>query len=811
MDTSSADLERLQLKLRDLDNDSGNAILRALHEEHKNLLDQLEQLRQKRSIFENSKSKLSLEAQSSKRNIGELELSRSQAQADLVLNESSLNGLLNRIKDEGPSADPSFIKTLQEEIEAMNSAIAAKSNEIAELNHEKERFQEQMEICSAKISSSRSTLHDLNTGVDRHKSQLLHLSRAQHENQRIYGEGVPKLLDHLKQTQVAALFKEKPIGPLGLYVTLKDTKWKYALEAIIGRFMANFIVFTYEDREVLQSFMKKFGCTNQIILKRHYIGQFREPPAGFLTAYRVCDFGDRNVADVLCILSNFERLLLCNDRKEAMEFLTDASYGSRGLPNADAAFTIDAAKVTNSDSSQTYFSYGASKTCRYFDNLETQVRQATLALENDTSKLRATQEELTSFNDSLKKLKSEAGLLNAKLSAFHEERSELMSLIGQKQGALELEAERISDVALFSEQQESDVENFKKKIARLRSQLGQMTNRDAELVRNHQSIIAEIASIDEQLRALDSTIADVTVLLEELLGKLGSVDNSKRKREQRKQKLEEDIASAEHHRQKLVERYSVAEENARGLAEEPPDNINDRPKTETIRRELEALVKFLANQSINPEDITNLVATVTLKREKLAASKDTCGHWRSYLSRLCLAVKGRYCRLVEFRRLISIQSQLYFCFFMSHRGFNGKLLFDHEMRSLKISVAIAEDSSGSYDGKEVKTLSGGEKSVATTCFLLALWNSMESKLRCLDEFDVFMDQVNRDTILKMLLEFAKSAFNTSSNMGVNNSASCRPCNSAQYIFITPQVLSLDATSLAGAFVKILKMRDPIRD
>lgn len=66
---------------------------------------------------------------------------------------------------------------------------------------------------------------------------------------------------------------------------------------------------------------------------------------------------------------------------------------------------------------------------------------------------------------------------------------------------------------------------------------------------------------------------------------------------------------------------------------------------------------------------------------------------------------------------------------------------------------------------------------------------MGSPIRCLDEFDVFMDSVNRDRSMNMIIQAARRSIGR------------------QFIFITPQAMNnVDQDS----DVKIIRMRDPER-
>ncbi|KAF8816544.1 hypothetical protein BYT27DRAFT_6398736 [Phlegmacium glaucopus] len=127
---------------------------------------------------------------------------------------------------------------------------------------------------------------------------------------------------------------------------------------------------------------------------------------------------------------------------------------------------------------------------------------------------------------------------------------------------------------------------------------------------------------------------------------------------------------------------------------------------------------------------------------------------------------------------------------LSNRGYYGKILFNHDQTTLALRVQTDDQlqTQGTKD-KDPRSLSGGEKSFSTICLLLSLWDSIGCPLRCLDEFDVFMDAVNRRISMKMMIETA----NTS--------------DKKQYVLITPQ----DMTNVQlGPTVRVLRMSDPER-
>jgi chromosome segregation ATPase len=81
---------------------------------------------------------------------------------------------------------------------------------------------------------------------------------------------------------------------------------------------------------------------------------------------------------------------------------------------------------------------------------------------------------------------------------------------------------------------------------------------------------------------------------------------------------------------------------------------------------------------------------------------------------------------------MSINAKLAFTYLLSERMFRGTLTIKNETKTLDMTIE-PDITRKSNDGRQTATLSGGEKSFATICLLLSIWEAMGSPIRCLDE------------------------------------------------------------------------------
>lgn len=129
---------------------------------------------------------------------------------------------------------------------------------------------------------------------------------------------------------------------------------------------------------------------------------------------------------------------------------------------------------------------------------------------------------------------------------------------------------------------------------------------------------------------------------------------------------------------------------------------------------------------------------------------------------LAQTLESRKMQLKSFRLYVGLKARHNFKKMVQTRSFEGRLKIDHGLREIDIlvdttgkAVNQGDEKSGDDAYQSVVGLSGGEKSFSNACFVTSMWEAMDCPLRCMDEYDVFMDAMNRTVTTKMLIDIAR--------------------------------------------------------
>ena len=83
------------------------------------------------------------------------------------------------------------------------------------------------------------------------------------------GDRVKTLLTRIEAAVRQGIFSQRPIGPLGVHLSLADDKWALAVETAIGRCFNDFLVANMRDLNVMKvscKYCNPAGCTKATVL-----------------------------------------------------------------------------------------------------------------------------------------------------------------------------------------------------------------------------------------------------------------------------------------------------------------------------------------------------------------------------------------------------------------------------------------------------------------------------------------------------------------------------------------------------------------
>ncbi|KAJ6115128.1 hypothetical protein N7486_000906 [Penicillium sp. IBT 16267x] len=583
--------------------------------------------------------------------------------------------------------------------------------------------------------------------------RLRNLRKENGQRRGGYHEKLPTLKRAIHQEKS---WTAPPIGPVGDHITLLKAKWSSILENALGPTLDSFIVASKRDQNTLSNIMRKVGCVCPILIGSggDIDTSASEPDPRYDTALRVLEIDHPMVRRQLIINHSVEQMLLIEKLEEASAALFD---GERPI-NVKRCFCIDAKDRRKGH----HLSYNRSGDPNQapvgtFNGIPRMKSDA-------ASQISAQEEVIQDLRRQLNDLKQEhqsarSYVQSCKQALTRHERTENELKVAMQR--MEDESEALRD-ALEKENAEEDGRLDSLQVALQEAEADKELNEgsftDARIAMEKQ-----VQRLKEARQELAAQTNEVNVLKENarvaesersvVSNKRLEILSEKNAAIARIQKQREDRDKIHAKKEELVERVLSYIEKASLVSARV--SVDEGETAESLDHRLHRLQNDLKrfNQQLGASREEIAAEAGRAEAAYLQAMKQIEEH-TAIAQQLKNTLHDRKKRWEIFRSHISSRAKAQFTYLLSERSFRGRLLTDHNKKLLDLQVEpdITKDDS---TGRGAKTLSGGEKSFSQVCLLLALWEAMGSPIRCLDEFDVYMDHINRKMAIDMLMMAAR--------------------------------------------------------
>ncbi|KAI0269879.1 P-loop containing nucleoside triphosphate hydrolase protein [Gloeopeniophorella convolvens] len=594
-----------------------------------------------------------------------------------------------------------------------------------------------------------------------------------------------RLDDVLRRIDRMRWHGQKPLGPLGVYVKVKDQSWANLLRSNLGGHMASFAVTDSRDLPVLKGLLKESGnpSINVFVTEVDLFDYSQgEPAPHYTTILRVLDISNEFVVRILINQAKIERTLLAKTRREADEMLRQMTTGGQCL-------TGDLYRVTR-------FSDGGGQSQPLHGLRQGDPRNLLFSNQNAEAQLQHWQEQcaqadakLVELNKHVAQLRSQHHQAQQSMEAQKRQCNLIHRQLGEARVTRDsLQVEINDNVLVETAGLDETLRELETDRESLMAQYASIAERKALIDEAQKPLLAESNLIKEQVDAFDGKRQEAQVKVSQAAEKRLKVQSDRNHWAEKLRAEEEKVKAAKDQLGVLEQEF----ESWTTSAEKYCERVPHPRKAEVVQRNLDsvhaALKERERRQGASVEEMT---VEVNRARAALETAQKDLKSMASLNRALKQSLRLRLEKWHDFRRHIAFRCKVVFQYHLSNRGYFGKVLFNHHDGTLQLKVQT-DDMNGTQGGnrdKDPRSLSGGEKSFATICLLLAMWESIGSPIRCLDEFDVFMDAVNRRISMKMMIDTANSS------------------DGKQYVLITPQNMQ---NIHVGPTVRVHRMSDPER-
>lgn len=634
--------------------------------------------------------------------------------------------------------------------------------------------------------------HDFE-GKRRQHMQIASLARNKDDLGR-FGDGMSGICDRIKRSE--RLFHKPPIGPIGQFVNINDESWAATVETAIGfNSLRAFIVTDSHDAKVLESLLPRGGNRPTITIAnigrdRYAVGRRDMPDVsslGHRTILETVEIQHNAVYNLLLDQSHIERHVLSANEEDVTQL------GWSRIPNLKTVWNKRCDRAYSRNGSNV-FRNGRRPIARvltkdmrpYLQSLEDELDNLKREMDSHAVRVQDTKARLRSLNANVQNERREIDLCGRKVTDVNRMKARLEDQLNQ--------AENAFDPTPF----EQEISGYESQIRESEANRATAT---AEVTTLQEAYTSASEAQEEAKAAMrDANVAtkEATRLLEVVQGQIARVKS--RDRQLRKEYEHAQAVVNRAHEEIDQQRNRIAEVMVEARKSgDCPNNVDPASKPSADwQRTLTTQKQRLETEQERRGGRTAADIEMDYLRSKKKHDENVeyQKRVRFYVKKLKRGTNYREDLLIRLNKSLKKMVKANFRRFLSTRGHTGTITFGKSQNgtpTLRLSTEIATHER--VDGErhrteDLRTLSGGEKSYTTLCFILALAEICQTPVRVMDEIDVFQDEASRHASFTTITQFCTQYL-----------------TNRQIIIITPLALP---NFTSNDSVRVVRLPDPVR-
>ncbi|MEN2499700.1 MAG: Structural maintenance of chromosomes protein 6 [Marteilia pararefringens] len=716
------------------------------------------------------------------------------------------------------------LKVKVTEFENLKSIIQTKKSQIWHLDEEMRQINKDVIIMTAELQKLESSKESYKNSI---KNRIL-----------IYHPKMQHLLGEIEKEFQRGSFTQKPIGPIGNEISLKGEckDLCFAAETALKSVISAFIVNNSSDAQKLDKMATYFGIRLKIIIDKFKdkiydninLHKCNLSASGEeISEYAYCIFdmitcSNPQIMNSLIDQLRIESVIIFRDTDKAQKIMSN-------MPprNCFKAFTKYGDYIELSPY-RFYSNRNKHNTARFLaPNIDHIISEIDNKYKENQKLLNGFKNRTIEVSDLKKKTTNELENLTQELGKF---KMQILTIENKLEELKNTQILSSADVDIYKKEYEDQKVLYNEKCAEITVIESQINEKNAIIEKK----LSEKLIIDSEISELQANDSQKNLQISKIMSKDKKYDAA--------------IAIYSSKKTPLLPKYKEVEKNIEEInkiiidytskAESVSPRIDTDRSIEDLESEISQTEEIIRIKEQEFGDENQILKTIYLKRTKLRCVEEEINNFKNFLLNLEDSILKRTENQLNLRNSMTTRACLAFDMILKNRGYKGDMIINHDNHTLDISVNIPSSNyenslkhtnsriqralsspnnisnsrqnqiqSDSFNNlpkmpklkktkqvnsqSDIAALSGGERSFATICFIVALWRTMNSPLRCLDEFDVFMDMVNRRYSMDLLLNLAQSEHNSN----------------VQFIFLTPLDMSYLKPSKYISIYKISKEED----